>query len=239
MFNGASLPVVGMVSGQGDNHLCRVPAGPGELCCRYGVQVNPYSSRVEAPSRGVLIPSKSIGSMPSGLVCHAAKPSVNQVCHLEAGPVCSSIGCVPTQLERSTRLLISSLCAHRQMRLEDTGGEEHGGASDRPVGSTNVVPSFTGSGGGLPIGSIKEGGPSEGSSQQATSPGKPGETSANRLESVRGQLAAAGVSGQAADLLVAGWSQGTNSTYKSAWRQWLCWCGAKQVDLISCGIHPF
>ena len=63
--------------------------------------------------------------------------------------------------------------------------------------------------------------------------------SANPLESVRGQLAAAGVSRQAADLLVAGWSQGTNSTYESAWRRWLCWCGAKQVDPISCGIQPF
>ena len=84
--------------------------------------------------------------------------------------------------------------------------------------SASLVPSSAGSGGGLPIGSTKEGGPSEGSSQQATSPGKPGEASANHLESVRGQLAAAGVSRQAADLLVAGWSQGTNSTYESTWR---------------------
>ena len=121
---------MGMVSGQGDNHLSRVPAGPGELCCGYGVQVNPDSSQVEAPSRGALIPSGSIRSMPGGLVCHAAKPSVNQVCELEAGPVCSSNGRVLTQLERYTRLPISSLYTHRQMRQEDTGGEKHGGASD-------------------------------------------------------------------------------------------------------------
>ena len=48
-----------------------------------------------------------------------------------------------------------------------------------------------------------------------------------------------GISSKALQLLAAGWSRGTNSTYECAWRRWDSWCSERQVDPISCAIQLF
>ena len=75
--------------------------------------------------------------------------------------------------------------------------------------------------------------------RQQPSANQSGEAPAGRLESVRGCYTATGLSQQAADLLVAGWSQGTNTAYESGWRHWTSWCESRHVDPFSGGIQPF
>jgi len=63
----------------------------------------------------------------------------------------------------------------------------------------------------------------------------------NHLQSIRGQLQhkVTGVSGRAAELLLAGWSKGTNTVYQSGWSRCTHWCDERETDTISCGIQPF
>ena len=42
-----------------------------------------------------------------------------------------------------------------------------------------------------------------------------------------------GISGEAAELLLSGWSKGTNTTYQSAWKKWASWCMQRKVDPLS------
>ena len=61
----------------------------------------------------------------------------------------------------------------------------------------------------------------------------------SRLEAIRHRQQAEGISSKASQLLAAGWSKGTNSTYQSAWRRWDSWCSEQHIDPISCAIQPF
>ena len=60
-----------------------------------------------------------------------------------------------------------------------------------------------------------------------------------RMGGVRERLASSGISGQAAQLITAGWSKGTSSTYQSAWAKWQCWCMKRDLDPFSCNVSSF
>jgi len=60
----------------------------------------------------------------------------------------------------------------------------------------------------------------------------------SHLQSVRRHYTAAGVSKEASDFLLAGWSKGTNATYQSGWAKWSVWCSEWEVDPIAYGIKP-
>ena len=129
--------------------------------------------------------------------------------------------------------LIGKMCS------ESTKGTEYHSVGDSPLEGTDLVPGTLGSGSGVSTSPPQETKPPEGSPRQIAPTGRPREPPASCLESVRGHFSAAGVSQQAAELLVAGWSRGTNSAYESAWKRWLGWCDSRQVDPISCGVYPF
>ena len=48
-----------------------------------------------------------------------------------------------------------------------------------------------------------------------------------------------GISEETSQLLAAGWSRGTNTTYQSAWKRWNSWCSGWQINPISCSIQSF
>ena len=80
-----------------------------------------------------------------------------------------------------------------------------------------------------PIGSLQPDTPHGGNRHPATS----------RVEGFRERILAGGVSEQAAKLIAAAWSQGTNTTYQSAWGRWTRWCLQRDLNPFSCGVKPF
>ena len=66
-----------------------------------------------------------------------------------------------------------------------------------------------------------------------------GYTAAEPIDTVRGGYTAAGISAEAAQLLLSGWSKGTNTTYQSAWKKWVGWCISREIDPLSCPVQPF
>ena len=63
--------------------------------------------------------------------------------------------------------------------------------------------------------------------------------SSSYMDTVRGGYAAAGISAETAQLLLSGWSKGTNTTYQSAWKKWVGWCISREIDPLSCPVQPF
>jgi len=59
------------------------------------------------------------------------------------------------------------------------------------------------------------------------------------MDTIRGGYTAAGISEEAAQLLLSGWSKGTNTTYQSAWKKWVSWCISREIDPLSCPVQPF
>ena len=61
----------------------------------------------------------------------------------------------------------------------------------------------------------------------------------SRLKSIQQLHSARGVSKQTSELLLAGWSGGTNTAYQSGWKRWGSWCQGRKIDPISGRVQPF
>ena len=235
----SGLPVVAVVSPQRDNTLSRVPAWCPEHCGRRGITISSNLSRVEAQCQCVSVCSENPRSLHSRLVRHPPQSPVAQVCELETRSFCHDDRCLQSQLAGPPRLCLPTICSVGEVYPEDTHGREHCSADSFSLAGSGMVSSPTGVGGGAssPANQVME--PIDRPLRRHSSPDKPREAPVSCVESVRERYTSAGLSQQTADLLVAGWSQGTNTAYESGWRRWTCWCDSSHVDPFSSGIQPF
>ena len=102
-----------------------------------------------------------------------------------------------------------------------------------------MVPSTAGIAGGLSTESAEQPNATDRPFQQSSPPDGSMPATTSRLEVIRQQQQAAGISEEASRLLAAGWSKGTNTTYQSAWKRLASWCHEWQLDPISCSIQFF
>ena len=104
---------------------------------------------------------------------------------------------------------------------------------------SGLVSSAAGNSGGFSITSDQSQGLIKRPTQSGTSTNGSKKPETSRLQSIRRQHMAKGVSEKAAELLPAGWSKGTNKAYQSGWARWIRWSSEWEVDPVSCGIQPF
>ena len=234
-----SLQSVALVPREEYSPVSRVPSGQGELNSRSGVQRIGVIRRVDAAQRSLPTDSADTGPMQDRHVCNQAEPPAAELYQLEARSVCSGDRCTPPRLEDVGGVRLSPILLDREMSTEDSPGEEHHNDSSAMVVLPSMVPSFTGESSKPPIASTQ----SQGSPVQPSRPysptSRPRTSTASRMQSIRGQYEAAGVSGRATELLLAGWSKKTNTAYQSGWSRWTSWCNKREVNPLSCGIQPF
>ena len=125
------------------------------------------------------------------------------------------------------------------MLTEDPTRTEYHHHGSTPVALAGVVSDPDGVSSRLPPKPPKTYGPATEPIQSASPSDNSRFTKASRLQSIRKQHAATGVSEQASELLLAGWSTGTNTAYQSGWARWSSWCGEREIDPVSCSIQPF
>jgi len=177
--------------------------------------------------------------MQCGPVCYTAQHPVGAVCQLEARPECNRNGCTPTPLGQSLRVRIPTILLDWQLPQEGQGGESTSVADSYSVEVPGMVPSAPGIAGGLPTEPVEQPSATDRSIRQSSPPDGSRSTTTSRLEVIRQQQQAAGISEVASKLLAAGWSKGTNSTYQSAWKRCASWCHEWQVNPISCSVQFF
>ena len=127
----------------------------------------------------------------------------------------------------------------REVLAEDPQGRVHHHNGGTVVVFPGLVSSFDGEPSGTSPGTPKSQRSAKESTQSLPPTGGARAPPINHLESIREHHTAAGVSKEASDLLLAGWSKETNSTYQSGWARWCLWCNEQEVDPVSCGIQIF
>ena len=78
-----------------------------------------------------------------------------------------------------------------------------------------------------------------GSFRSPTSNGDPRAAPVSRMEGLRKNHRAAGISERSSKLILSGWSKGTTSSYQSGWKKWSCWCNRREINPFSCDIKHF
>ena len=228
-----------MVSGERDNTNSRASTGGGELHCRFGIPDSPHFSGMAAPQGHLCRSDAASVSVRCRPVCITPESSATPVYQLETRPQCYGDRCSEDAMEQVEGLRISTVCLDQQDPQEDPGGRVNNSPDSPGVGVPAVVSNSADHAGGLPDPVTDPQRPADRPVRPASPLNKSQQTSISRLETVRQGYAADGVSAEAAQLLLSGWSKGTNTAYQSAWKKWVSWCVTREVDPLSCSVHPF
>ena len=233
------IAIVAMVFAEGYNHLSRTSAGSEEHQSRCGIPNSSLIGRVDAASNALSVDNAGHGAMSSGFVCYTPQQSIAALHQLEARPLCSGHGCLSDSMAIPECICIPSLLPGGEVPTENQDREKLNSSNSASVANSILVPSVAGIPGGysnaIAAGSES---PQRPLQSEASNDGA-GYPAACRLESVRKQHLAKGISEKATELITASWSSGTNTAYQSAWRKWDCWCAQRQIDPFSCDIRFF
>ena len=135
-----------------------------------------------------------------------------QVHQLAPRPICDSDKCLPVE-----KLGMHFPCL--QIPAEDTPGGVYSGSGKPCVGHTTLVPNLTGPAGRIPTTTPSTQEATLRPIQQSSPPSGVQPTPISRLESLRKCHTAVNFSERASELVVSGWSKGTNTAYQSGWNK--------------------
>ena len=202
---------------------------------RQGVSISSDISRMETARESLSECVPEARTMSSGPIRITPEQPTGSLCELETRPVCFCNRCTSDQLGSSRGVCLSSICSDRSVSSEDQNREVYTTANSPVLEVPTLVSSSARTVGGF----SNPPAPARESTKRPLRSATPSEIpAASRLESIRRQHASVGVSEQAAELLVAGWSKGTNTAYQSGWQQWYSWCCSREIDPIHCGVQP-
>ena len=228
-----------MVSGERNNAVSRIPPRCGQPNSRHGVSDSPIFCRMAAPQGHLSELDARDLSVRRGSVCVTPEPPITPVHQLETGPLCYGDGCSADTMDQVEGLCIPTICPDQQGPQESTRGRVNNSPDSPGLGVPAMVSDPAVHAGGL--------------SDSVTDPQRPPDrpirptpsistvrpASTSRMDTIRQGYTTEGISTEAAQLLLSGWSKGTNTAYQSGWRKWVSWCMSREVDPISCPVHPF
>ena len=135
--------------------------------------------------------------------------------------------------------MLSPLLPDREVLAEDPQGRVHHHNGGTVVPFPGLVSSSDGEPSGTSLATPKLQRSAKESTRSLSPTGGARAPTTKHLQGIRKHHTATEVSKEASDLLLAGWSKETNSTYQSGWARWCLWCNEREVDPVSCEIQTF
>ena len=227
---------LGFFNGREDHSYCRIPSRSSQRCGRQGVTVEGFE-RMETKSMGV---SKNLSSERDPrhrLVCFKGFKSSTSILFLEDGSEQQGSRCFSTGLEVSKGLCLPPLFIDREGSQESGGGSEQCDLDNPSMAKSTMVPYDPSIVSDESHFVTSESGLTEGSGRTNSSSSSKWIPKADCLDIVRQQLSSEGLSKEASSLIVQSRRVGTQSHYKSAWKQWASWCFREQIDPIGCPVN--
>ena len=235
----AGNPTLALVPGEESVHHSRIPPRSRQLCGGRGIQGSSIHIRVATTPSNIPTDIGYSGQLQHRPFRNSPQRPAQAICELETRPRCSGDRCPPVSLEQLGRVRLPTLLPNRQVHQENQGGRGHSDNGGTCLALTAMVPGTPRTFSGFSPDSTRNPDAIDRPIQQPTSSDNHRTTATSRLEIIRNQQQAEGISSGASQLLAAGWSRGTNTTYESAWKRWDSWCSERKIDPISCAIQPF
>jgi len=140
-------------------------------------------------------------------------------------------------MDEMDRVCLSTIYLDQQGAQEGSGGEINNPSDSAGLGVPTVVPSAAGLIGELPYSPTNATVPAHRPVRPTSPTNDIRPASSNRMDTIQGEYTAAGISTEAAQLLLSGCSRGTNTTFQSAWKKWASWCIPRKIDPLLCPVH--
>ena len=215
---------VDMVPRQRDDCISRVPPRRTEHHSRFLLKIHHRISEMEAGSLCLPASTKKVCTNSGRHLCNKDQHPAGTVYLLETRPFRNGNGCIVDYLDKYPRLRLPDLLPLGEVSAEDC--QRSGSSCLSPLYGS--VPYSTGHVSGdlgtvtpLLLDPFNQPHPMLSSSP----PWK--------------RFTSTGVSEQATSLITAGWSEGANTAYQSAWSRWQRWCVKMGLDPFSASVTDF
>jgi len=130
-----------VVSGPGDNHLCRISTRSSQYSSRNGGNLASYVSKVNAIA----------GSISGRSICHQTQQLAATVHQLEPRSLCNSRGCSPHTVGGLTSLCLPFLLPDWEVCTQGQGGRSHNSLGGSCAVNSGVVSTAPGDADGSSI----------------------------------------------------------------------------------------
>ena len=223
---------VGVLQPETNVSVSCLHSGEIEYNSRYNFPCMDGFHRLETGSQGIQTNRKQVGGNRNRPVCKSIECPEGSFCKLEAGSLCNSHRCIPTELDEYQGVGIYSVLSNRQNSKKNTGRKSTSSVDHSYMANPNLVPGF--------ITNDNRNSVSPNRTERVTNKSKRGGSSLDNseltdfssVESFRQRERQQGFSDEAAQLLSNKWRKGTKASYNYAWAKWSSWARARDI-------HPF
>ena len=197
-----------------------------------------FLSRMAVASFSVQEDQHPTWFLPGGPLFYQAKPSASKLHQLASRPFLHEHRCLSGKRDGLPGICFPSICSGGKVPPKSEEREKLTIDSSPSMAITSLVPSPSSvlSQKSSANNDVQQHTP--GSFRSPTSNGDPKAAPVSRMEGLRKNHRAAGISERTSKLILSGWSKGTSS-YQSGWKKWSCWCNRKEIDHLSCNIKHF
>ena len=234
-----SETALAVVPREGHCDLSRTPPRGSQHYGRLSVKEPSVIGRVEIETTDIQYDPAKSRPMQCRSVRNTSQCTTEQVHQLETRPVRNCNRCLTSAVVQDGGVCFSPILSDWKMPRKDENRRLIDPPHCTSLAIADVVPNALRDVSGLPTTPTQGPRPPSGSLQPDTPHGGNRHPATSRVEGFRERILAGGVSEQAAKLIAAAWSQGTNTTYQSAWGRWTRWCLQRDLNPFSCGVKPF
>ena len=228
-----------MVPSEGHHTVCRAPPRNPQHNSGCRIPNLSFLSRMAVASFSVQEDQHPTRSLPGGPLCYQAKSSASMLHQLASRPFLHEHRCLSREMDWLPGVCFPSICSGGKVPPES---EERGKLtidSSPSMAITSLVPSPPRVLGQKPSANTDVEQHTPGSFRSPTPNGDPRAAPVSRMEGLRKNHRAAGISERSSKLILSGWSKGTTSSYQSGRKKWSCWCNRREIDPFSCDIKHF
>ena len=228
-----------MVPSEGHHTVCRAPPRNPQHNSGCRIPNLSFLSRMAVASFSVQEDQHPTRPLPGGPLCYQAKSSASMLHQLASRPFLHEHRCLSREMDWLPGVCFPSFCSGGKVPPES---EERGKLtidSSPSMAITSSVPSPPRVLGQKPSANTYVQQHTPGSFRSPTPNGDPRAAPVSRMEGLRKNHRAAGISERSSKLILSGWSKGTTSSYQSGWKKWSCWCNRREIDPFSCDIKHF
>ena len=162
--------------------------------------------------------------------CKQDQSPASQVLQLQTGPRGGGNRCPNTTMRRGDRVCLSPIQRSSQMSKESNPRGRKNNSSMPSLANTAMVCPTPPSGSSHPHSPPHDRRSLNRTTGSGTPTGDQQKPLACRLEGIRQDLLAKGLSGQASNIVLAAQRTSTQNQYRSCWSKWVGWCDKQQIN---------
>ena len=228
---------LGVLFSKRNNSHSRIHSRRSELSGGLGVEAHRKFKQLDVEQECVQSDKQNNGSIRDRSFRGSSKCSSEQLRQLASGPIRSPNGRVSDDMGKQRIIRFPPFLHDSTLSRQSDQGESESRHHNPSLADTGLLPNVVRNGDRFTNFTPPNEKPINQSSGGFSSTNRNEHSEISGVENFRIGRETAGLSKEAAELLVGSWRQGTQSSYNSCWRYWVRWCGERNLNLVQAPVE--